>query len=381
MPIALSPNPDTGCADSVPGARPLTIVHTLSSLQFGGMEQFVVRLAATQARRGHRPFVLAIRGGPLEEALREAGVPVWTSPQGAGRMMRFLKGIGTCARTRPDIVHAHNPTSLHYACGVKLLSRAKLVLTDHGQCAGVERTPKHWETKQVDVLVSVSEDVEGRHKPLFAPAGRYAVIHNGFEFTPPRRSREQVLAELRLPPGPVGIVVARVEPVKDHETLLRALSLLEKAGLPVNLLIAGDGSERGRLEALLPDLGVSPERVRFLGFRTDVADLLGAADFFVLSSLQEGLPLAVLEAMGQQLPVVATSVGGVPELVSHRETGLLCPARSPEALAGALRELLQDPALRRRLGQNGARRVEAGFSFARMADRYETLYRDLLRLK
>jgi glycosyltransferase involved in cell wall biosynthesis len=183
---------------------------------------------------------------------------------------------------------------------------------------------------------------------------------------------------LDLPPGPTGIVVARVEPVKDHETLLRAFSLLRQQGCAANLLVVGDGTDRNRLEALMPELGLGPDRIRFLGFRTDVPDLLGAADFFVLSSLQEGLPLAVLEAMGQQLPVVATSVGGVPELVSHREHGMLCPTRRPDALAEAMKELIQDPPLRRRLGEAGAQRVRADFSFERMAGRYEDLYRSLL---
>jgi len=365
------------CAEAVSAGPGLTIVHTVSSLRFGGMEQFVVRLATVQRRRGHKLAVLALRGGPLEEAARQAGISVWTLSN-PNRMIRFLSGVGRIARARPDIIHVHNPTSLHYACGAKVLCGAKLVLTDHGQCAGVERMPGKWEAGRVDMLVSVSGDVGARHKTMFGASGRHTVILNGFEFSPPQKDREEVRRELDLPPGPTGIVVARVEPVKDHETLLRAFSLLRQQGCAANLLVVGDGADRNRLEALMPELGLGPDRIRFLGFRTDVPDLLGAADFFVLSSLQEGLPLAVLEAMGQQLPVVATSVGGVPELVSHREHGMLCPTRRPDALAEAMKELIQDPPLRRRLGEAGAQRVRADFSFERMAGRYEDLYRSLL---
>jgi glycosyltransferase involved in cell wall biosynthesis len=174
-------------------------------------------------------------------------------------------------------------------------------------------------------------------------------------------------------------VVARVEPVKDHETLLGAVSLLQKQGIPANLLIVGDGSESSRLQAMLPALGLNEQRIRFLGFRTDVPELLHAADIFVLASLQEGLPLAVLEAMGQGMAVAATSVGGVPELISDQENGLLVPPQSPEILAEALAQLIGNPEFRRRIGDAAALRVKTDFSFEQMARRYEELYRSLLR--
>jgi glycosyltransferase involved in cell wall biosynthesis len=287
--------------------------------------------------------------------------------------------LSSAASIRPDIVHAHNPTSLHYACAAKVVSRARLVLTDHGQCAGVARTHRNWEARQVNALVSVSADVGVRHQSSFQPLGsKHKVILNGLEFTSPKRSREEVRRELNLPPGLTLIVVARVEPVKDQETLLRALVLLKEQNIHANLLIVGDGSERQRLEAALPQMGLDPERVRFLGFRKDIPDLLHASDIFVLSSLQEGLPLAVLEAMGQGLPVVATSVGGVPELISHRKDGMLCPPSNPPVLAAMLAELIEETAFRHRLGQTGALRVQKDFSFDQMTKQYENLYFDLL---
>jgi glycosyltransferase involved in cell wall biosynthesis len=127
-------------------------------------------------------------------------------------------------------------------------------------------------------------------------------------------------------------------------------------------------------------MGLDPSRVRFLGFRTDIPDLLHASDIFVLSSLQEGLPLAVLEAMGQGLPVIATSVGGVPELISHRKDGMLCPPSNPSALAAMLAEVIENSVLRQHLGQAGAVRVKQDFSFDNMAQQYENLYFDLLGL-
>jgi glycosyltransferase involved in cell wall biosynthesis len=142
----------------------------------------------------------------------------------------------------------------------------------------------------------------------------------------------------------------------------------------VNLLVVGDGSQRPRLEALSQELGLDPERVRFLGFRSDIPNLLTAADFFVLASRDEGLPLALLEAMSHGLPAVSTSVGGVPEVVANGEDGLLVPSGDVAAMAQAIGLLARDQAVRVRLGGAGQRRVEESFSFGRTATQYEQLY-------
>jgi glycosyltransferase involved in cell wall biosynthesis len=147
--------------------------------------------------------------------------------------------------------------------------------------------------------------------------------------------------------------------------------------VPLTLLIAGDGEERDRLRSRARNLGLDPARIRFLGHRDDVPDLLGACDLFVLPSHTEGLPLSVLEAMSHGLPVVATAVGGVPEALG--DTGLLAPARDAGALAERMERLARAPELRRRLGDAARRRALEEFSFASMAARYEALYRALLR--
>jgi glycosyltransferase involved in cell wall biosynthesis len=369
--------PETPRGDARRRRASLTIVHAVASLEPGGLEQFAVRLATLQLRHGHRAAILAIRGGPFAEPARRAGVEV-RALNGTRRAARWARGLAYLARRRADVVHAHNPTALHYAAAAKFVSRAKVVLTDHGQCAGVVRVPRPWELARTDAIVSVSADVADRHQGLYGPGRSSTVIRNGVEFAPARRSRAAVRAELALPDGATGIVVARAEPVKGHDTLLRALGVLRQQGVAVNLLIVGDGSERPRLEALAGQLGLDPARVRFLGFRTDVPDLLAAADFFVLSSLQEGLPLAVLEAMAHSLPVIATPVGGVPEVLTDGAHGFLVPTRASDLLAAAIGRLAADPELRQALGQAGARRVEHEFLFEHMAGRYEHLYRALL---
>jgi glycosyltransferase involved in cell wall biosynthesis len=145
----------------------------------------------------------------------------------------------------------------------------------------------------------------------------------------------------------------------------------------MTLLIAGDGAKRPEYEALTRELGLTDEWVRFLGFRSDAPDLLGAADLFLLPSLTEGLPLSVLEAMTHGLPVIATPVGGVPEVVLPGRTGVLVPVEDVEALAGAIATMIQDRATRARLGEAGRERARGEFSFSRMVARYDALYGEL----
>jgi glycosyltransferase involved in cell wall biosynthesis len=172
----------------------------------------------------------------------------------------------------------------------------------------------------------------------------------------------------------VGIFVARLDPLKGLEALIRGLAQLRDESAPVMVLIAGDGPERDTVERLACELKLGADRLRLLGFRNDVPDLLGAADFYVLPSLTEGLPLSLLEAMAHRLPVVATPVGGIPEVVRDGEDGLLVPTNDPRALARAMARLAGDAALRVTLGEAAFRRVTVQFSFEQMVREYEVLY-------
>lgn len=354
----------------------LRIVHTVSSLQGGGMEHFVLRLAEAQRRRGHDATVVAITGGPLLDIARQKGVPT-TVLRGATKGRRVLHAAAHFGLARPRIVHCHNPTSLHYATVAKLASLARLVFTDHAQTKGIVRvgTPLEWSL--VDAYASVSAET-ARHAGDIGYHGTPEVVHNGIEPTPARRPRDEVRAELGLGDRLAGVNVASFYPVKAQDVLVRAAGLLRERGVPVTMLCLGDGSERKTVEKLAGELGLGPDHVRFLGFRNDVADVLAASDLFVLPSRAEGLPLSVLEAMSHRLPVVCTPVGGNPELCTDGEHGALVPVDDPAALAAAIEKLAADAGLRRRLGDAGRARVAGEFSFDRTADRYEDIYRRVL---
>ena len=168
--------------------------------------------------------------------------------------------------------------------------------------------------------------------------------------------------------------------MKGHSDLIHAFHRASAAHSGLHLLVVGEGVLRSRLEAQADRLGISP-RTHFLGWRDDIAELLGAADIFLLSSHNEGLGLVLVEAMAKRLPVVATAVGGIPEVVVHGKTGLLVPSRSPGRMAEELLKLAGDPERRQWMGAAGYRRSLARFSIDITVRRTEQVYSELTGTK
>lgn len=360
------------------------VLHVVSSLRRGGMETLVVRLAAEQRRSGHDAAVLAMWGGPLLDEARALEIPVRVVERG-GRLARAARTAAFLVDLTPEILHAHNPTTLHIGALARVLTervaalrgddaRCAMLMTDHQSRDA--RAPWSFEWRRTDVVVAVS-----RHTAEAGSAAKRAralrVIRNGVSLPAGGRPREAVRAELGLGDQLSCITVANLRPEKDHATLVQAYAQLAQEGVPLVALLVGDGPDRAAVEAQARSLGLGADRLRFLGARTDVPDLLRAADVFVLSSRIEGLPLSVLEAMAASLPVVSTAVGGIPEIVEHDVHGLLVPPGSPAALAVALESLVHDPALRLDLGARAFVRARDECSLAAMARAYDALYEEL----
>lgn len=354
----------------------LHIVHTVSSLQGGGMEQFVLRLAQAQIKSGHKASIVSLKPGPLLEVGQEMGLPITLMDHG-NPLARLVHCFGHFALQAPDIVHCHNPTSLRYATIGKIASRGRLVFTDHAQTKGIVRVGTPFEWRRVDAYAAVSAET-ATHAGDIGYHGPTGVVHNGVEFAPAKRERNTVRAELGLENRIVAINVASFYAVKAQDILVKAAARLKSAGLPVTTLFLGDGAERANVEKLAKDLGLGEQEVRFLGFRNDVPDLLAASDLFVLPSRAEGLPMSILEAMSHRLPVVCTPVGGNPELVLDGQHGRLIPVDDDAAMAEAITALVSDPVLRKRQGDAGHLRVTQDFSFERTSRNYETIYRRVL---
>lgn len=358
-------------AASIISANPLRIVHVVSSLQFGGMEKFVLRIAAAQRGAGHDAAVFALRGGPLENEAATLRIPCHIL-QNPSAVQRILQTISFYRKFRPQIVHSHNTTSLHYASLAKLTCGSKVVITLHGQGGGSGRPIGYMERFSKDAEIACSQEVANLAAGYISPKHMH-VIRNGVEFTPSVREREATRKDLGLLNDDiVGVMVARMDGLKGHDTLLQATAVLGNAA--PTFLLAGDGARKKELQDLAAELHIADNRVRFLGFRQDVPDLLAAADFFVLPSFTEGLPLSILEAMSHRLPIVATNVGGIPELVKDGEHGFLVPPKEPEALANAITRLVDNPDLRVKMGEAGYKRVAKDFSFRRMTEEYEKVY-------
>lgn len=362
-------------------ARPrVRVVHLVLSLDVGGLEKVVLDLARHVDPTRFATRVLCLRdGGPLRPRFEGLGVPVDSLgrrdlPKGRTllRLVRWLR------QARPHVLHTHNPSPhLFGALAARAAAVPVLVHTKHGRNYPDSPRAVAWNRLASwlsDRVVPVSADAAAVARQVeHVPRRKIAVIRNAIDladFPPPSGPR----------PGSArhAVHVARlIDVTKDQTTLLRAARLVADQDPAFRLTIVGDGPDRAPLTALAGQLGLA-DCVRFLGYRSDVSALLGAAGFFVLSSRSEGISLTLLEAMAAGLPVVATEVGGNREVVVPGQTGLLVPERSPGALAGAMLALVRDPEQARRLGAAGRRRVEDQFSLPRMVAQYECLYLSLL---
>src|SRR5262249_8514040 len=237
-----------------------------------------------------------------------------------------------------------------------------------------------WALRRLDHVIAVSEDLYRALPSLGVPSSRCSLVPNAIDtqqFTR-RRSLRQAREHLGLDASHLVVgAVGRLAAEKGFDILIRATDLLLNAGLDVELWLIGDGDERSRLESLARELG-HKHRILLLGHRLDVRELYEAMDVFALSSLREGLPNVLLEAMSLEVPVVATNVAGVPGLIKDGLNGLLIPPHSVEQLTQALARLLNDAALRDRLRQAGRQSIEARYSFAGRMDRVRALYDQVL---
>jgi glycosyltransferase involved in cell wall biosynthesis len=360
----------------------LKIELILPTLWPGGMETMAAGLMHRLAERGHEVgATCTFDGGAVFERLRDEGFRVALVPAPGVLANVRVAGLTEWLRSvRPDVAHVHSGVWLK---GVRAAHRAgvpRVIYTMHGLDA------VHWYSRALDrcaaaftdVVVPVSEslreDLTGR---LRVSADKVRVIPNGIDATTFRPGPRSGLLRERFglaPKQPVVGVVARLEAIKNVAVLVDAFALLHRTLPEASLVLIGDGRQREQLAAQAAGLGVG-DAVHFWGMAESAAPLLHDLDLFALSSDSEGTSISILEAMASGVPVVATAVGGTPNLLDHGRCGLLVPRRDPAALADAMLRLLASPAERRRLGAAARRRVEEHYAQEVMVARYEELYR------
>ena len=357
---------------------PLEVLHCVYSVAVGGQEMVILSLASHADRTRFAPRVLCLdAAGELAPRFAAEGVPVDVLDRRArGGGLKMVRALHRYLRERsPSVLHTHNPGPHQYGALARLHTGVPVMVhTKHGRNHELGRKGRMLERvagRLTDMVVPVSRDAAevARHVDRVPPR-RIRVIHNGIDLaaTPfaPRTTR-----------GWRAVHVARLNVVKDQTTLLHAARRVLDREPCFELDIVGEGELRPELEQLARELRLGPA-VRFHGYRDDVRPFLAAADVFTLSSVSEGIAISLLEAMAAGLPVVATAVGGTPEVVIEGETGYLVPARDPGALAEALIAVLSRPAHAVALGAAGRTRVEQSFSLETTVRAYESLYLELL---
>lgn len=365
-----------------------TVCHVLHSLCVGGAETLAARLARRSSSRYRIVFACLDSLGPLGEELEREGFPTYVLNRQPGFDWRCAARFSKLLRDeRVDIVHAHQYTPFFYAMmGRRLARRPAVLFTEHGR-----HFPDHRRAKRVianrlllkrrDRVVGVGEAVR---QALVANEGikpdRVGVVFNGIDLVRFRNvefDATEVRQELGLANGEMLLLqVARLDYLKDHTTALRALKRVTESLPDVRLILVGDGPERANIEQLIIRLGLS-EHVRLLGTRRDIPRLLAATDVFLLTSISEGIPLTLIEAMASRVPVIATNVGGVSEVVKNEVTGLLAQAKGDAAIADHIVRLAKAPELRARMGSAGMQRAFTTFAEEQMHDSYDRLYQEM----
>ena len=230
------------------------------------------------------------------------------------------------------------------------------------------------------IICLTSREIDQYLKAHIGRRDQYIYIYNGIDieaFSRPPNGKQNLRQNLNIPTDAIlCTTVGRLVPVKGQADLLYAFAQAQKTERLLHLLLVGEGELRAELEDLTKQLGIQ-NHVHFVGWRDDVADLLGISDIFVLPSHNEGLSLVIVEAMARSLPVIATEVGGVPEVVVPNQTGVLTPARNPKSLAGALICLASNAAQRTQMGQAGYHRAVSYFSIDATARHTGNLYTEL----
>jgi glycosyltransferase involved in cell wall biosynthesis len=315
--------------------------------------------------------------------------------RGAADVVVLGQLLALMRRVRPHVVHTHTAKAGTLGrLAAKLSGVPVVVHTYHGHVFHGYFSPGRTRVflaieralgRRTDCLLAVSETV--RRELLTMGVGspeRFRVMPLGLDLDRYLRkdaTRGSLRAELGIPPGtPVVAIVARLVPIKAHEVFLRAARLVCAVLPSTQFLVVGDGERREALERLTAELGLGAS-VRFLGWRRDLERIYADAWVVALTSRNEGSPVSLIEAMAAERPVVATRVGGVPDLVEDGVTGCLVPPDDPGALAEALVALLQDPERRQVLGKAALERVIPAFAAGRLVADVDTLYRELLRAK
>jgi glycosyltransferase involved in cell wall biosynthesis len=368
--------------------RPVRILLVTDSLDVGGAERHVVNLASALSQQGYRTTLACSVEGALAPLAEQAGVPVRPLMRHLAKHRLSLeyayKLAGLVHQGQFDLVHAHMYASALASAFATLGTRIPLVITEHSQAdwrSRYARRCSQWSYHRAKHIIAVSREIRRRLiEEDDVPYDRVSIIMNALSSASELHMRIRPDLPDALRKGPLVGVAARLQPEKGVMYFLEAAAHVLQLLPQVQFLVIGDGPLRKELQVYAEQLGVQ-QQVHFLGFRLDAQAIVGLLDVLVVPSLSEGTPLVTLEAMSVGVPVVASTVGGIPEQIRHHCEGLLVPPRSSRALSDAIVHLLQHSTLRQQLGEAGRQRALSEFNFVAMVQATEDVYRTVLGLQ
>lgn len=373
----------------------MRVCHIASGDLWAGAEvQIAGLLGELKAFSDLEVTAILLNQGRLYDELISRNIPVVIYDETRLNFLQIFSALcSNFRKQRPLVLHTHRyKENILAGVAAKLSSVPLSVRTVHGleeRLRGWQRTKMNaylWMNAMVakrtqQCTVAVSEEIASIMRQRL-PRNTVVCIHNGIdvENVRPATDRETKRRELGIPEQAMVVgSVSRLVPVKGIEYLLRAIGRLceELPGTAVRLLLVGDGPARSKLEALTRELGID-QKTLFVGHRADVYDLMNSLDIFALPSLHEGMPIALLEAMALGRPVVASRVGGIPEVVTDGAEGRLVPAQDVDSLMQALKELALSGTLREKLGRAGKERILRSFVRKHRAAEVRELYWSLV---
>jgi sugar transferase (PEP-CTERM/EpsH1 system associated) len=368
--------------------KPMRICHVLLSLDVGGLERNVLNQVRCAPGIGEECTVVCLeRPGELAPQVRALGARVISMGKRAGLRPGMVRRLRNVFRDLlPDVVHTHQIGTLLYAGPAAKWAGVPLTVhTEHGK----EPYQRRWRTRMLGRVAGtfthtffcLTEDMASQVRASrVVPNRKIRVIFNGIDtsqFTDPCET-SHVGASLGIPPRSKVIgTVGRLTEIKRQDVLIRAFAKVKARFESAHLLLVGDGPLRERLEELAVSLGIGGS-VHFAGYQSPTAPYIQIMTIFALTSRSEGMPQAAIEASVTGLPVVASRVGGLPELIEQGRTGLLVPEGDDSGFAEAFCRLLEDPASARRMGEAARQHAIARFDIGRMAADYHSYFAGLL---
>lgn len=374
---------------------PLRVLHVIDRLDMGGTEYVILKVMAGLDGGEFEHRVCAARGFnedlPHLQKMREK---IFVAGRNESKFQLLLFRLARIMREfRPHVVHSRNWGAIEAIPAARLAGVPVAIHSEHGYipstAAGLllrQRVVRRAAYAMADAVFCVSEELRDYHaKQAWLTPEKISILHNGVDtarYSPQPELRRSARQRLALPESALVVgIVSRLVPIKDHATLFRAAARLADRKMDVRVLVAGAGPEQQRLQTQVHATPSLAGRVAFLGASENVPEIINAMDIFVLPSLSEGMSNTILEAMGCALPVIATRVGGNPELVQEGRSGLLFAPGDDAQLAAQIELLGASYELRRDYGAAGRRRVLEEFSLEKMLAGYRRLYRDLAARK